>query len=1322
MAPRRHRYSLEISDESPSQGSSRTTTPSPTSSRTTPSSFFLPRSPADHHGSPGQTGAEVVRDAVDALAAVARHLFLVLRNSYRRVRRVLCFSTAAAVVTALGLVLAAYTGLWKWREVFPYSGALFDPTRDCRKVALWADETCGAPWAAPCFDRSRCRGGGAAGMGDGVGGGFSVYVHDEACSMRRSSDILKHRRDGEPELWEESADAVRRIAASRGLLVESPEDACIVFYSVPYNGECVSRTPTWRKGQNHLVLDLSDHSREKHRSLGDRAMFAEGNMRPCYFRYGYDIAVPLPAGSWFATLRDTAPQDRKYFATFKGSLYLSGNGLVERSAVLGLNGTSPDVVVVAKCQTRHGEQLYSWNKARCESLLEEYHEQSYGDLMNSTFALVPGGRSPATYRLGEVLSAGCIPVFVHENFVKPFPEKIAWDDFSFTFPAEEGDVILDKLRAVPVEKLQEMQQKALKVVDSFFGRRMDGIVNTTLDTEFKFCPSEQFSGDAYLQHGSCCTDLEEDAVEAKFLETSHLAPGGQLTAECADLYKQLVCIQCHSFSAHLFERLGSEFGLFDGMNLKQDFCEALLLACDNQIVFGGQAEYGMSYCQQHVGLDGDNYWSYPYTDPPTLEPGLNLVFPNVNPAEMPALIITTRLTPDGSEYWIAGLYGQVSRIPAADRNTNEITAVVDISATGILAVGLENGLIDLAFDPKFSENGFFYISHTVNLGTASDVQQHNRISRFIDVPGSPPETLATELIILTSAKKFNQLHSSGWLGFKPSAYRSPEIFNDLYWNSGDGGPSGDSTGASQNANNLLGSMMRISVPAVEGATTPGDVDSSAAPEVCAIGLRNPWRCSFDSLDDTLWCGDVGQSDVESIDVIECGKNYGWSLFEGSSCYAPNEGLVFGGVPNPACSESMDRSAFEFPVYQYCHWDYQSTNPVVTGGVDFCGDREIEGNSVIGGYIYRGSYFRDLLYGAYIFADFGARNVYFIRQNDNGVWVSGTIISDASVYVVSMTEDNNRVGCFADSATSRALVLASPELCGTGEQYMSPQARQSICASYCAATFPNAVFAGVEDGTDCYCGAAGEDFGKNGALNEASCATLCLANPGSTCGGLNAIEVYEFGAHDHVGCFKDSIEDRVLVRQRLDTLEMSVDVCSEHCSAKGSVYMALQYGKECWCSSDGMLDYARHGVGAVCDFPCLGNEFQIEEIALFKPILGEDDPARVAQDLFKLWWPSEYDAEYVGCFNDNLQDRVLSHRTRIDGLTTEMCRDYCSERDALFYATQYSKECWCGTSDIEGNYDRHGPGNCYMRCDGEQSATCGGDTTFSLFKYSDGEAR
>ena len=128
------------------------------------------------------------------------------------------------------------------------------------------------------------------------------------------------------------------------------------------------------------------------------------------------------------------------------------------------------VVVVEKCQTRHKEHLQSRHVELCEDLQREYDKTDYRDLMNTTFALVPAGRSPATYRLGEALSAGAIPVFIHQHFVKPFPGKIPWSTFSFSFPAEESLRIIDTLRAVPVEKLAKMQVKksrALAVVYSY---------------------------------------------------------------------------------------------------------------------------------------------------------------------------------------------------------------------------------------------------------------------------------------------------------------------------------------------------------------------------------------------------------------------------------------------------------------------------------------------------------------------------------------------------------------------------------------------------------------------------------------------------------------------------------------------------------------------------------------------------------------------------------------------------------------------------------------------------------------------------------------
>ncbi|CAM9123001.1 unnamed protein product [Ectocarpus sp. 6 AP-2014] len=430
---------------------------------------------------------------------------------FRKNRRILAVVSVAVAALLLILALTAYAGLWPWRDLFPYKGELFQPAKDCLMVNTRADVACGSPWSAPCFDLSRCRSGG--------GDLLFVYVHDETCSMRTSSEIMASYGDvavpppwdaaAETQLWNAAAETLRHAAAERGLLVDTPDEACIVFYAVPRDkGECVSKTPTWGGGQNHALLDLNDESRAARRSLDGKAMFLQSNMRPCYYRHGYDIAMPLPARRLVERLREVAPQDRKYFATFKGKLYLSGNGLLERSAVLdlmsgggsaaaapaegrgemgGANGdshssSSPDVLVVERCCNFHSEQLLSWNKAMCEASQREYDSSpSYGDLMNTTFALLPAGRSPATYRLAEALSAGALPVFIHQDFVKPFPGKIPWSEFSFSFPSEEVPRMLKTLRAVPDKKLAQMQATALEVFDTYFGPGMNNMLHTVLD-------------------------------------------------------------------------------------------------------------------------------------------------------------------------------------------------------------------------------------------------------------------------------------------------------------------------------------------------------------------------------------------------------------------------------------------------------------------------------------------------------------------------------------------------------------------------------------------------------------------------------------------------------------------------------------------------------------------------------------------------------------------------------------------------------------------------------------------------------------------------
>ncbi|CAM9937070.1 unnamed protein product, partial [Hapterophycus canaliculatus] len=170
----------------------------------------------------------------------------------------------------------------------------------------------------------------------------------------------------------------------------------------------------------------------------------------------------------------------------------------------------------------------------------------------------------------------------------------------------------------------------------------------------------------------------------------------------------------------------------------------------------------------------------------------------------------------------------------------------------------------------------------------------------------------------------------------------------IYWATGDGGPQTDPNNTGQDTTNLLGSVIRISVPSDgTGYVIPsGNLASPALPEICASGFRNPWRCSFDRETDELYCGDVGHTMVEEIDIVECGNNYGWSRFEGSRCqeaveyrdgpYAPGSLLPW----SPVCTHLTVIYSLSL-----------STVPHVPGG-----------------YVYRGMYFEDLLYGAYIFGD------------------------------------------------------------------------------------------------------------------------------------------------------------------------------------------------------------------------------------------------------------------------------------------------------------------------------------------------------------------
>ncbi|CAM9758281.1 unnamed protein product [Hapterophycus canaliculatus] len=133
-------------------------------------------------------------------------------------RAALRVTSAISAVLIPVLALTAYAGLWPWRDLFPYHGELFNADKQCRRVSTGPEKACGTPWTAPCFDRDRCRTSAGGGGRKSSGGGLflSVYVHDETCSMRRSSEIVaSYRGVAVPLLWNEAAKTVRQIAAAR---------------------------------------------------------------------------------------------------------------------------------------------------------------------------------------------------------------------------------------------------------------------------------------------------------------------------------------------------------------------------------------------------------------------------------------------------------------------------------------------------------------------------------------------------------------------------------------------------------------------------------------------------------------------------------------------------------------------------------------------------------------------------------------------------------------------------------------------------------------------------------------------------------------------------------------------------------------------------------------------------------------------------------------------------------------------------------------------------------------------------------------------------
>lgn len=253
----------------------------------------------------------------------------------------------------------------------------------------------------------------------------------------------------------------------------------------------------------------------------------------------------------------------------------------------------------------------------------------------------------------------------------------------------------------------------------------------------------------------------------------------------------------------------------------------------------------------------------------------------------------------------------------------------------------EKGLLGLAFHPDFENNGEFYVNYT-------DARGLTVISRFTTMPGQPlvgdPDS---EEKILQYVQPFAN-HNGGDMAFGPDGY--------LYIASGDGGSANDPFDNSQTGTNLLGKLLRIDVNDTATYQIPADNpfvgDLSVNDEIWALGLRNPWRFSFDRQTGDLWIGDVGQGSWEEINFQPAsspgGENYGWRCYEGNHAF------------NTSGCQSAEN--YDFPIFEYPN------------------NRFNFGCSITGGYVYRGSEY-PTLQGLYIYADFCSGRIWALNPAD-----------------------------------------------------------------------------------------------------------------------------------------------------------------------------------------------------------------------------------------------------------------------------------------------------------------------------------------------------
>jgi glucose/arabinose dehydrogenase len=282
---------------------------------------------------------------------------------------------------------------------------------------------------------------------------------------------------------------------------------------------------------------------------------------------------------------------------------------------------------------------------------------------------------------------------------------------------------------------------------------------------------------------------------------------------------------------------------------------------------------------------------------------------------------------------------------------SQILATPFLDVQPLVLSGGEQGLLSVAFHPRYASNGRFFVNYTNRNGDTV-------IARYqISTSDANQADVASGVVLLTIAQPFSN-HNGGQLQFGPDGF--------LYVGMGDGGSGGDPQLHAQRDDSLLGKMLRIDVDS-NSTVAPFYAIAAGNPlfagkrsEIWAKGLRNPWRFSFDRATGDLYIGDVGQDSREEVDFQPAssrgGENYGWNVMEGFNCFS----TAAAAIGAPPCNDPR----LTLPIIEYRH--------------------DAGNCSITGGYVYRGGRIPGLQ-GTYLYGDFCSGRLWGARR-ENGAWV------------------------------------------------------------------------------------------------------------------------------------------------------------------------------------------------------------------------------------------------------------------------------------------------------------------------------------------------